>query len=274
MKLVWASVQCVTAPRIDARVTTMQPSSRYLHLLKKVLTDTVDHEEPNPDRPEVVYLRDFIEHFRRGRAYTMVPAARLDSLEACLRDVVASGVPGDVLEAGVWRGGACIFMRAALLELDAADRKVFVADSFEGLPKPDAAKFPREAKAHESAAMKDVFHHFAASLEEVQANFARFDLLDEQVRFLKGWFSETLTREPISRLAVLRLDADYYDSTIDVLTALYDKVSSGGYVIVDDYGEDQWTYCRRAVDDFRRERGIAAPMQRVDRKCYFWKREI
>jgi hypothetical protein len=97
-------------------------------------------------------------------------------------------------------------------------------------------------------------------------------LLDDRVRFLKGWFKDTLPSAPIARLAVMRLDGDYYESTMDALVNLYDKLSVGGYAIVDDYGEDAWTYCRRAVDDFRLLRNIEDPLVRVDRCCYYWRR--
>jgi len=81
-----------------------------------------------------------------------------------------------------------------------------------------------------------------------------------------------LPKAPIKRLAVIRLDGDYYQSTMDALTSLYDKLSPGGYVIVDDYGERLWTYCRKAIEDFRRERGIVDELRRVDSKCYYWQR--
>ncbi|HEX3870365.1 MAG TPA: TylF/MycF/NovP-related O-methyltransferase, partial [Pirellulales bacterium] len=145
-------------------------------------------------------------------------------------------------------------------------------DSFEGLPTPDAEKFPIEAKAHSGPVMKKIYQNFAVTIDDVKANFTRFGLLDDQVRFLKGWFKDTLPTAPIERLAVLRLDGDYYESTMDALTSLYDKLSPGGYVIVDDFGEETWTYCRRAVEDFRRQRGIAEPLVRVDSKCYYWQR--
>jgi hypothetical protein len=97
-------------------------------------------------------------------------------------------------------------------------------------------------------------------------------MLDSQVKFLKGWFKDTLPLAPIERLALMRLDGDYYESTWDALNNLYDKLSIGGFVIIDDYGEDSWTYCRKAVDDFRRERGIADPLVRVDKPCSFWRK--
>ena len=118
--------------------------------------------------------------------------------------------------------------------------------------------------------MTKVCDHLAVSIDEVRRNFAAYGLLDDQVQFLKGWFSETLPGAPIERLALMRLDGDLYESTRDALVNLYDRLSPGGYVIVDDYGEDSWTYCRRAVDEFRAERGIQDPLVRVDSRCYFW----
>ncbi len=259
-------------------MTIQQPpihaADLYLDLLKKSLTNTLYATEPDADsEDEFRYVSRFIRHYIKGSAVSMLPIARLDSLRSCISDVVASGVPGDLIETGVWRGGASIFMRATLSVLGVTDRLVWVADSFEGLPEPDAEKFPIEARTHQGAVMKDAYNHFAAGIDEVRMNFKVYGMLDEQVKFLQGWFKDTLPTAPIVRLAIMRLDGDYYESTMDGLVNLYDKLSIGGYAIIDDYGEDSWTYCRKAVEDFRRERGIMEPMVRVDSKCYFWKRE-
>jgi hypothetical protein len=163
-------------------------------------------------------------------------------------------------------------MRAMLKAVGVTDRIVWVADSFEGLPEPDAERFPVEARTHRGVVMNTVYNHFAASLDEVKSNFAAYGVLDKLVGFLKGWFKDTLPTAPIGPIALMRLDGDYYESTMDSLTNLYDKLSIGGYAIIDDYGEDSWTNCRQAVDDFRRERRIDEPMVRVDSKCFFWRR--
>ena len=245
----------------------------YLDLLKKVLTDTLYEAGPSLDVDSpAAYLQNFISHCIQGRALTMVPQARLDNVQACIQDVLRAGVPGDVIEAGVWRGGTAIFMKAVLRAHQTQDRTVWVADSFEGLPAPDANRHPVEAKAHDSQIMRDVYHHFAVDLEEVRSNFRRFGLLDDSVQFLKGWFKDTLPLAPITRLSVMRLDGDYYDSTMDCLNNLYDKLSIGGYVIIDDYGQDEWTYCRQAVDEFRSKRHIKDPVIRVDSTCHYWQR--
>lgn len=250
----------------------MQASDLYLDLLKRVLTDTLFAGEPDVNAPPERFLVDFVRHYIRGPALSMLPIARLDNLQACIADVVARGVAGDLIEAGVWRGGAAIFMRAVLRALAVEDRTVWVADSFEGLPVPDAARFPREAAAHRGSVATEAFRHFAVPIETVRENFRRFGLLDGQVRFLEGWFADTLPVAPIERLAVLRLDADYFQSTMDGLVHLYDRLSVGGYVIVDDYGETEWTYCREAVDAFRAERAITEPLIAVDRRCSYWQR--
>jgi hypothetical protein len=244
----------------------------YLDLLKKTLTNTIYKTEPG-EESEATFVRGFIDHYIQGSAISMLPLARLDNLQFCIDDVLTNDVPGDLIETGVWRGGATIFMRAMLKAYGVTDRTVWVADSFEGLPEPDAEKFPIEAETHSGSLMTKVYDHFAVDLEAVKSNFRAYGLLDEQVRFLKGWFKNTLPKAPISSLAIMRLDGDYYESTTDALTNLYDKLSVGGYAIIDDYAEDAWTHCRRAVDDFRRQHYIQEPLIQVDSKCFYWKRE-
>jgi O-methyltransferase len=195
---------------------------------------------------------------------TMIGHARLDNLEACARVVFAEHVPGDFLEAGVWRGGACVFLRALLdLEEGGPKRTVWAADSFEGLPPPNTKLYPLDrGDEHHAVSFLRV------GLEEVRLNFERYGLLDEHVRFLKGWFKDTLPG-PVGRLAILRLDGDMYESTIQTLDALYDRVSPGGFVIVDDY---ILLGARMATDDFRAARGIAVPLVHIDHTGVFWRK--
>ncbi len=199
------------------------------------------------------------------QAHTMIGLARLENIQRCVEDVIARGVPGHLIETGVWRGGATIFMRAILAAYGVRDRKVFVADSFEGLPPPNAELYPADAgdKHHEQQAL-------AISLEQVQRHFDLYGLLDDQVHFLKGWFKDTLPTAPIDQLAVARLDGDMYESTMDGLNALYAKLSSGGYLIVDDYGAVP--ACKQAVEDFRLKHGITEPIEAIDWTGVFWKK--
>jgi O-methyltransferase len=196
-------------------------------------------------------------------AETMIGMARLTNIEQCLIDLLERDIPGDVIETGVWRGGAVIFMRAVLRAYGDQTRVVWAADSFEGLP--SATLSDRETGADHFWKIA----HLAVSEDEVRANFEKYGLLDERVRFLRGWFRDTLATAPIERLSLLRLDGDMYESTMDALSALYPKLSPGGYVIVDDYAI---TACRNAVEDYRREFAIEDPIEQIDWTGVFWKK--
>ncbi len=199
-----------------------------------------------------------------AEAETMVGLKRLNNLEACITDVIRRGVPGDLIETGVWRGGTTIFMRAVLKAYQENERIVWVADSFQGLPKPNPERYPVDAgdTSWKCASL-------AVYLEEVKENFSRYNLLDDQVRFLVGWFRDTLPTAPIERLAILRLDGDMYESTMDALTSLYPRLSVGGYVIIDDY---MLGSCRAAVEDFRAKHSVTEELEPIDAIARFWQR--
>jgi O-methyltransferase len=271
-----------------------QAARRYLDLLKKCLTRSVFPESYRPvlspgmqcnpwvrsvyslvDRclraAGIVLLRPLQASLRpEGRdwpiaAETMIGPVRLQNLEDCVIEVLENGIPGDLAETGVWRGGACIFMRGILAALGDAARMVWVADSFQGLPRPDG-RYPQErGDKHWQLA-----HVLGVPLAEVKANFARYGLLDGRVRFLEGWFKDTLPQAPIERLALLRLDGDLYSSTMDALQHLYPKLSTGGFAIIDDYGAVPG--CRQAVEDYRKQHGITEPMAKIDWSGVFWKK--
>jgi hypothetical protein len=199
-------------------------------------------------------------------AETMIGTRRLDNVvESCVT-AVADGVPGDFIETGVWRGGTTILMRGVLEAMGDRERAVWVADSFEGLPVPDEEQYPADAGLDWSHV-----EVLKVGADLVRANFERYGLLDDRVRFLEGWFCDTLPTAPIEQLAVLRLDGDLYQSTMDALVALEPKVSPGGFVLVDDYGG--WPPCRAAVDDYRAEHGITEPIHEVDWTGIWWRKD-
>jgi O-methyltransferase len=198
-------------------------------------------------------------------AETMIGARRLDNLQSCVTDVVRREIPGDLIEAGVWRGGATILMRAVLKAFGDTQRCVWVADSFQGVPYRDPS-YPADRDDRLAGQL-------AVSLDEVKANFRRYGLLDDQVKFLLGWFRDTLPDARIEHLALMRLDGDLYESTIIGLRSLYPKLSPAGYVIVDDYWEHEKTGASVAVDDFRSEQGITTPLERVDWASVFWQKQ-
>jgi hypothetical protein len=197
-------------------------------------------------------------------ATSMIGVKRMDNIRTCIESVLADGIPGDLIETGVWRGGAVMFMRGVLKAYGIHDRTVWAADSFEGLPPPNAAEFPQDEGLN-----LEPYKQLAVSLEQVRANFERFGLLDDQVKFLKGWFRDSLPVAPIGALAVMRLDGDLYESTADALKHLYPKLSPGGYVIIDDF---QVAACQAAVQDFRKTHGIDDPINSIDWAGVYWRK--
>ena len=172
--------------------------------------------------------------------FTMVGRKRLDSLERIVFDVVANSKLGDFIECGVWRGGASIFAAILFDVLSQTDRRVFVADSFRGLP--------RASNAHDEDRWSKM-PFLQVSQEEVEANFRNFRALRPNVRFVRGYFNESLPRirSEIKALSILRLDGDMYESCADIIANLFDKLVVGGYMIVDDWFGFP---CKDAVEDF------------------------
>jgi O-methyltransferase len=235
--------------------------NRYLDVLEASLTGTLLGDRRLlglPYDPE----RRHVGADWPSLAQTMIGTLRMRNLRQLCEAAIINDIPGDFIETGVWRGGACIYMRAILDAHDDAHRRVFVVDSFKGLPPPNLELYAADAG--------DVFHQFeqlAISREEVEENFRKYALLDERVVFLEGWFKDTLPTAPIDNISVLRLDGDMYESTTQALDALYHKVSKGGSVIVDDYFLKP---CALAVDEFRTHHGIISPLLPIDGRAVWW----
>jgi O-methyltransferase len=224
--------------------------SQGLDLVRRVQLDVEERQNGN-DHP--------------ADAETMIGMKRLDNLQRCVVDVIEKGVPGDLIETGVWRGGATILMRAVLAAYGDTERTVWVADSFQGVPPPDPERYP-----HDRGDRLYKLDYLAISADQVRSNFAKYGLLDERVRFLEGWFSQTLPTAPMKQIAVMRLDGDLYSSTVDALTHLYPKLSPGGYVIIDDYGA--MPNCKAAVEDYRRDNHITADLMIIDWSGIYWQK--
>jgi hypothetical protein len=260
-----ALLQTAREPVGDVVCSPNEARRLYLDLMKRSLLNLIygEHERQGTQFDEGTRLegRDW-----PAMAHTMIGWARLENLQHCIEDILARGVPGDLIETGVWRGGAIIFMRAMLKAYEVTDRCVWGADSFRGLPPPDAAQYPADEG--------DICHtcpELAITLDEVRSNFEKYGLLDEQCRFLPGWFRDTLPTVRAERLALIRLDGDMYESTYVALANLYPKLSRGGYLIVDDYGA--LPACRQAVHDFRDAQGIREEIIPIDWTGVFWQRD-
>jgi hypothetical protein len=205
------------------------------------------------------HLRNVLEF-----SHSMIGRLRMNNIQHCVERILADNIPGDLIETGVWRGGATIFMRGLLAAYGVEDRTVWVADSFDGVPPPT---YPQDKGIDLDKSRLPVL---AVSLERVRNLFDRYKLLDDQVKFLPGWFKDTLPNAPIERLSLLRLDGDLYESTMDALNALYDKVTPGGYIVVDDY--NAIASCKVAIHEFRQSRGIEDEMVTIDQDSVFWRK--
>lgn len=232
----------------------------YLKLLKKCLTDTLRLDEESQDYKMLLEGLTWPLY-----AETMIGIKRLNNLHYCMSEVIKNNVDGDFIETGVWKGGATIFMRAFLKAYNIKDRNVWVADSFDGLPPPNESLYPLDKDS--------VFHYYNAlkiSIDDVKSNFIKYDLLDSQVKFLKGWFKDTLQTAPIEKLSILRLDGDMYESTMDAIMNLYPKLSINGYIIVDDYRIVE--ACKQAIHDYRTINNINEEIIEIDFAGVYWKK--
>lgn len=248
------------------------PKDLYIDLMKRVVANTIYEDKPL-DHKDTNIAKDYHALGRQegfdwpSVAHTMIGMKRLDNIHACMKQIIKKRIPGDFVETGVWRGGATILMRAILKAYDVRDRSVWVCDSFEGLPPVNTEKYPADALLADMNLHN--ISYLAVSLEQVQQNFAKYGLLDKQVIFLKGFFCDTLPTAPINKIALLRLDGDLYESTMDALVNLYPKLSKGGFVIVDDF----WMpACSQAILDYRKMHGINDEIQQIDMQSVFWQK--
>lgn len=212
---------------------------------------------------------DALAHYDREKSEWRIPRAelplsllnkgQLDLIERAVVTVEARGIPGDLIEAGVWRGGAIILMRAMLNAYGIADRTVIAADSFAGIPMNTQFK-------HDPVDLWE--DRWEAGIDEVKANIARFGLLDERILFVEGYFADTLPSLPERNFALIRLDSDSYDSVLTSLENLYPRLSPGGIIIIDDW---HLPGCRFAVDHYRAQNGIADEMHADSGNGYWTK---
>jgi O-methyltransferase len=221
---------------------------------------------------EIAYKKPYDHSLRESgldwpsRAESMIGLRRMTNIQECIAQIVADDVPGDLIETGVWRGGACIFMKANLRAWGDTTRTVWLADSFEGLPEPNAALYPADEG--------DTLHKqtgLAVGADQVRHNFERYGLLDDRVELLVGWFKDTLPTAPVERLSLMRLDGDMYESTIQAIEPLYPKLSPGGFCIIDDFGSHA-SQAGKAIHDYRDAHGITDEIVPIDEFGAYWRK--
>lgn len=245
------------APLATTLEDCMHLTDHYLELLKRAINNYLYLGKDTPF--EEFEVMDF-SPIETGwlipeiaQPHGMTATVQLNALQSMMYDVIMNNVPGDFIEAGVYKGGAAMFMRAFLKSNNITDRTVWAADSFEGIPV--SKKFSDIGDP-----VDEWTDRWVAPYDEVINNFRRYDLLDDQVKFLRGYFEDTLPDAPIGKLALARLDGDSYESTMDALEGIYPRMSEGGYVIVQDWHLE---FCRKAAIEFRKAHGIVDPINHI-----------
>lgn len=198
---------------------------------------------------------------RRSQPLTLLTKGQLDLIEQAVFTVTQRKVPGDFLEAGIWRGGVVVFLRALLTAYELGDRTVVGADSFAGIPMNERAR---------NDPVDGWTDRWVASLDGVRAAIARFGLLDDRIELLPGFFSDTLGSLRGRTFALVRLDSDSYDSVETSLEYLYPLIPRGGIVIIDDW---HLAGCQMAVQDYRTQCGITDPLEVRDGNAFWVKRQ-
>jgi hypothetical protein len=227
---------------------------------------------PDPADPELTMKgipaadREVIE---RALPYTLTGVDRLHALVIAVRHLVRTGVGGGFAECGVWRGGSVLAIAATLRQLDVHDRDLYLFDTFDGMTQPDE----RDTSPIDRAAVElweetdgrpwpELFTPALCSKEAVGEVVLSTGYPAERVHFVAGPVEETLPDNAPERLALLRLDTDWYESTRHELEHLYPRLASGGVLIVDDYGH--WEGCRRAVDEYFDRTAEPILLSRID----------
>ena len=202
------------------------------------------------------------------RPLSMTSPERLVSLSRAVEYVVKQGIGGDIVDCGVWRGGSMLLAARKLVRLGDTSRELYLFDTFEGMSEPgkedvsatDQKTAQELLAASDKTAGANVWCY--ASLEDVKNNMSRSNYPAEKIHFVQGKVEDTLPEPSIEKIALLRLDTDWYESTRVELETLYDKLVPGGILIIDDYGH--WSGARQAVDEFIARRNLPLFLQRID----------
>jgi O-methyltransferase len=216
--------------------------------------------DQTPDRQAMKYVDEEAGRIvRTVSSRTMTGTVKLFGMIEALRYIERVGVPGEIVESGVWRGGSMQAAALTLLGCGATERELHLFDTFEGMPPPSDAdvrlKDGRTAKELLESSDRDTRLWAVAGLDDVKQGMAETGYPSEKIFYHQGRVEETIPDEAPDRIALLRLDTDWYESTRHELNHLYDRLSPGGALIIDDYL--YWEGSRRATDEWLDETGIA-----------------
>jgi hypothetical protein len=209
--------------------------------------------------------QDFASLYAQTKPYTMTSMSRMYALYKATEYIVRQSLAGDIVECGVWRGGSSMLVALALGRLESTDRTLYLYDTFAGMSQPserDINLFGEQARRLLDESSRDELIWAYATLGEVRANLHATSYPAERLRFVQGKVENTLPAEAPERIALLRLDTDWYEPTHHELEHLFPRLVEGGVLLLDDYGH--WAGARAAVDEYFGEHGISMLLNRID----------
>ena len=209
-----------------------------------------------------------IEILQSVKPYTLTSEERVAALLNAVRYISEHKVPGDIAECGVWRGGSVMAVALALMYHNDSSRNLYLYDTFEGMSEPTKHDKSLQGESAKSLLDRDPVGTGIwcfASIEDVRTNILSTGYPEERVHLIKGKVEETLPSILPRRLALLRLDTDWYESTKHELIHLFPLVDSRGLLIIDDYGH--WQGARKATDEYLIEHKLNLYLHRVDYTC-------
>lgn len=220
----------------------------------------------SPESVPADFPPEVVETIEAVRPFTMTSAERISSLVQGVEYVVRNRIPGDMVECGVWRGGSMMAVARTLIRLRSTDRQLFLFDTFEGMPPAtDVDRDPSGKLASDLMAASDQQTSTIwarAQLEEVTRNVHSIGYPAGNIHFVRGKVEDTIPGNAPDKIALLRLDTDWYESTRHELIHLFPRLAVGGVLIIDDYGH--WAGARKAVDEYIEERQLQILLCRID----------
>lgn len=227
----------------------------------KKRTMTYNQLSSCPDMEE-----QFIPIYENAKPYTMTGLERMYGLYKAVEYVARSQIPGSIVECGVWKGGSSMVAALSLLAFGDSSRDMYLYDTFEGMPAPGPDDIQYDnLSAAERAARQNIADWSTianAGVDEVAANLARTHYPASRLHYVKGMVEQTLPGTLPDRIALLRLDTDWYESTRHEMQHLFPRLSPGGVLLIDDYGH--WKGSKKAVDEYLAEHNIPLLLNRID----------
>lgn len=236
-------------------------------LFDRIKTNRIeDFQKSRPEFP-TDFQKDEIENISAVAKFTMTSHERLIALSRAVDYIVEQDIPGDIVECGVWRGGSMMLAAQRLMQHKSQSRNLFLFDTFEGMTEPTNSDKDHSGESAADLLRKDNKENEAgiwciANLSDVEKNVLSTGYDRSKIHFIKGRIELTLPFKQINKIAILRLDTDWYESTRHELNTLYDNVAPGGVIIIDDYGH--WDGCKKAVDEFIKSRELKVYLHRID----------